>query len=100
MVDFMFDFNQKLIIWGSDEVVTAFSKYRTSVSDPDLIMIAVENLLLAIRKDLGHNNNNLSNGRLLSIFVDNADIILNQIKLKKKTQQPASGGLREQPRNL
>jgi hypothetical protein len=89
IVDFMFDFNQKLIIWGSDEVVTAFSKYRTSVSDPDLIMFAVEDLLLAIRKDLGHNNKNLSNGRLLSIFIDNADVLLNQLKMKKKTQQSA-----------
>ena len=87
IVDFMFDFTQKLIIWGSDDVVTAFSNYRISASDPDLIMISVENLMLAIRKDLGHKNKNLSNGRLLTTFIDDAEVLINQIKLKEKAQQ-------------
>ena len=52
---FMFKFTQTLIIWGSDDVVLTFVKFR----DPSLrqqgnILFAVENIWLAIRKDLGH----------------------------------------------
>lgn len=75
ILDSVFDLNQKLTIWGSDEVITAFSNYRASIHDPLLILLAVENLMLAIRKDIGHKNKNLNNGRLLSIFINDAHLL-------------------------
>lgn len=80
VLDSVFDLNQKLTIWGSDEVITSFSNYRASIHDPLQLLLAVENLMLAIRKDIGHKNKNLSNGKLLSIFINDADVLFNSNK--------------------
>ena len=39
-------------------------------------IFAVERLLLAIRKDVGHKNRNLKQGDLLSIFINDIDSFL------------------------
>jgi hypothetical protein len=70
IADFMFDFAPKLIVWGSDDVVTAFSKFRTDFQNPTILLFTLEELWLAIRKDLGHNNKGVTKGTLLGFIVN------------------------------
>lgn len=65
------DITQKLIVWGSDEVVNKWILYRNNSqsSSPKNILFDMENLLLAIRRDLGHKNYSMIKGDLLSMFV-------------------------------
>ena len=44
--------------------------------NPTFHIFAVERLLLAIRKDVGHKNKNLKQGDLLSIFINDIDSFL------------------------
>jgi hypothetical protein len=65
---------RKLIIWGSDDVVHALYKFRrfSNLEDKSsaLTIMAVEEMFLAIRRDLGHANKNLGPGKILGTFVN------------------------------
>lgn len=77
MVTFFNKFTQKLIVWGSDEVVSQWSKYRRKITqnpaDTKTSMIELEKLLLAIRKDTGHKNKAIHQGELLGLFINDID---------------------------
>lgn len=73
IIDFMFGFIQKLLIWGSDDVVIAFEKFRRSSQGQGNILFAVEDIWAAIRKDLGHSNKGISKGTLLSLIINDID---------------------------
>ncbi len=71
-------FTEDLIIWGSDDVLNTWIEFRkvliANTEQPSTnIVFEVEKLLLAIRKDLGHSNKNLSKGKLLSAFINDID---------------------------
>jgi hypothetical protein len=78
MIKFMAEITQELVIWGSDEMLEAFYRFRmTSIENADgkdespyKVLYMVEDLLLAIRKDLGHSNKNISRGKILGLFVN------------------------------
>lgn len=82
MMKFMAEVTQELVIWGSDEMIDAFYKFRMKSIDsangteqnPNEILFTVESLLLAIRKDLGHKNKNMPKGKLLGLFVNDLQI--------------------------
>jgi hypothetical protein len=66
-------FNQKVIVWGSDDVIAQFAEFRQmsfAGVKPILIAVALEKLLLAIRRDLGHKNKGLGPGSLLRTFLN------------------------------
>ena len=78
MIKFMAEITQELVIWGSDEMLEAFYKFRKAsiqntephAQNPVEILFVVEDLLLAIRKDLGHRNKNIGRGKVLGLFVN------------------------------
>ena len=78
MIKFMAEITQELVIWGSDEMLEAFYKFRMmsienadgNSENPYDVLFMVEDLLLAIRKDLGHKNKNISRGKILGLFVN------------------------------
>nr|WP_321239286.1 hypothetical protein [uncultured Tolumonas sp.] len=82
MIKFMAEITQELVIWGSDEMIDAFYKFRMKSIEnasgvqqsPHEILFTVESLLLAIRKDLGHQNKNMPKGKLLGLFIN--DVII------------------------
>lgn len=76
ITDFMFRFTQTLIIWGSDDVVLAFVKFRDPSRQPSNILFAVEDIWSAIRKDLGHSNKGISKGMLLRLIINDIDKFL------------------------
>ena len=77
MIVFFNEFTQRLIVWGSDEVVSQWSNYRRKISqnptDTKTSMFELERLLLVIRKDAGHKNKNIHQGGLLSLFINDID---------------------------
>src|SRR6266702_554274 len=79
ILDFMFNFTPKLIVWGSSEVVIKFAKFKSSTQDPNTLIFSIEDIWLAIRKDLGHNDKNLSRGTLLGLIINDIDQLTGKI---------------------
>jgi len=77
LTEFMLKFIQELLVWGADDVVIAFLKFKQASNsqhdDPNAILFATEDLLLAIRRDLGHSNKDFSKGTLLGLFIVDID---------------------------
>ena len=70
-------FHSGLITWGSSDVIQkylSFRNFNTKVNSTGILLI-VNELLLAIRKDLGNSNFTLKKGDLLKIFINDPDEI-------------------------
>lgn len=81
MIEKMASFTENLVVWGSDEVVKSWVAFRmNSIANAGKtnsgILFEVEELLLAIRKDLGHSNKGLVKGKILSTFINDIDTLL------------------------
>lgn len=72
MMDFIYVFTPKLIVWGSDEVMVAFSNFKQATNQDDMA-IAIGDLWIAIRKDLGHKNDGISKATLLRTVISGVD---------------------------
>ena len=80
MIEFMSGFTQRMMVWGSDDVLYAWVQWRrvlTNEADlkanPMKLILLYEKLILAIRRDLGHNNKGLKTGDVLALFVNDID---------------------------
>ncbi|MBC7782752.1 MAG: hypothetical protein H7144_02850 [Burkholderiales bacterium] len=78
-----FGFNQKMMVWGADEVLLAWVKWLRAISDAEVLkadplkgLFLYEELILAIRRDLGHKNKSLKRGDVLRLFVNDIDVHL------------------------
>lgn len=76
IIEFFSSFSSKLIVWGSDEVILSFVKLRNgsktydkNETSPLAFLSLLEDLLIEIRKDLGHKNKGFSRGSLLGLFI-------------------------------
>lgn len=93
MIKFMSTFAQKLIVWGADEVLSEYVAFRHMAATGSGLQIAfaVEKLLLAIRKDIGHKNAKLQSGDILRVFINDIDTALldeeQQKSIPKKTNE-------------
>ena len=72
------EFSRTLLLWAPADVINAVNKWRRSVdadTDPILAMLVFEELIRAIRKDLGqdHSFDDLPKGQLLRVFVNDID---------------------------
>ena len=73
MVHQMAIFTENLVVWGSNDVIDAWFKFRNhSINNASLdsIMFDIEDILLAIRRDLGHSNKGLVKGKILGLFIN------------------------------
>lgn len=85
MVEFMSDFTQRIMIWGSDDVLNSFVRIRQIAFDeeetkknPLSIMLGYEDLIKEIRKDLGYKNKGFKKGDLLSLFINDLNKYLSR----------------------
>lgn len=75
IMQFLNKFTQKLITWGSDNVLKSFYILRSTImkadpSNPPVEgLFLLEKLLLDMRKDLGHKNRNIQKGDILGLFI-------------------------------
>lgn len=73
---FFLEWQQKLMIWGSDAVLTDWIKWRrvtSKLNGGTESVFLYEQLVFKIRQDLGHKNKNLKQGDVLSLFINDID---------------------------
>ncbi len=88
MVKKFAEFVEELIIWGSDGVLLRYEQFRNATNrgvSPAELMFIFEALLLEIRKDLGHSNKSLSQGKLLGLFINDVEKHLPKLNTTKST---------------
>lgn len=78
LIQWFAETTEKLSIWGSDDLVLAFGRFKNGFSEdtPSAALFGFEDLLLAIRKDLGHSGRKLGRGSILRLFVTDIDVHL------------------------
>jgi hypothetical protein len=88
MVRFMSDFNRRALVWGADDVLAAWIKWRRLANDemavkanPMKLIFLYEELVYAIRRDLGHSNRRLVTGDILATFINDIDKHLPKINV-------------------
>lgn len=82
MVQFFEKLAKHLLVWGSEPVIAAVNRWRALAAldggGPDSLF-AYEDLLFAIREDIG-NRKDLQRGDLLRVFVNDIDDFLSPRK--------------------
>lgn len=79
LVNFFIEITPDLILWGSDEVLRTYIEYRQIASnkslnsDSNASILLFGRLILSMRKDLGHQNNNLKELTILGAFVNDIE---------------------------
>lgn len=82
--EFYWEMNKKSILWLSDRTFKSYSNWKSLTSDyadkkdkseaENLkLLYMLEDLILDIRSDIGHNNKNLERGDILKIFINGFD---------------------------
>lgn len=83
MKEFVINFHQKMLVWGGDNVIKAwvdFRKYVVTEVFQYQGLFLIENVLFAIRSDMGHSNKGLKQGDLLTLFTNDMDKIMTSLK--------------------
>lgn len=76
IVKFMSSFTQKVIVWGPNNVLQAYHSFRQyyinrrqeKPNEEGLFLF--ENLMMEMRKDLGHRRSSLKKGDILGLFLN------------------------------
>lgn len=79
--EFIEKMQRKLVLYGSDHVIARWVAWLRSMPDDDderdendpRVLLDWEQVLLAIRRDLGHKNEDLDTGDLLRVYVTDID---------------------------
>jgi hypothetical protein len=67
---FFFDFTSQVILWGSPRVIRKYSDFRThGEKQAGHIVLIVDDLMRAMRKDLGNSNWTLQRGDLIKLLL-------------------------------
>ena len=70
---------ENLVVWGSDDMVRIWGGWMRnansvqSQSDPRIALLAMAQLMMSIRKELGHTKTNITHKELLSLFITDID---------------------------
>ena len=73
---FLTEYTQRMMVWGSDEVIAAWVTFRYSSigsspsTDGNAVLEQFEKIILAMRKDLGHKNKGFKPNDILRMFVN------------------------------
>jgi hypothetical protein len=81
MLNSMIDFTHHVMIWGSDDFVKSFGHWKTTVGSledaegsHEVEQLGLfEDLVLAMRRDLGHKNEGFERGDFLRLFITDID---------------------------
>jgi hypothetical protein len=83
VLEFMKTFNQRFIVWASDKVIASWVKWRRHISNeiatqarPHEGLFLLEEVMFAIRQDLGYPNKKVATGDILALFINDIDVIL------------------------
>ncbi len=75
LVDAMYKFRGEMIVWGGTDTINAFDEYLKNAelddgADASNVLLVVDDLLRAMRKELGHNDDSLKRGRIVGMLLD------------------------------
>lgn len=78
VVTVMGAFTEKVLVWGSEEVIRAWGRWKKLAATEDPVqqrlgLDALEDFFLALRKDLGLSNKNLQRGDVLRLWINDWD---------------------------
>lgn len=77
ILKFMRSITPKMMIWADDKSIKAWSDFRIQATKQDnrplILMEKFEDIILAMRKDLGHKNKDLDRHELLKCFINDLD---------------------------
>ena len=79
----MIRFSKEVTLYGSNEVVKKWAEYKTSAAnnlEPLESMVRLEDILFAIREDLGMKKRGMAKGDLLSLFINDVKEVLQDKK--------------------
>lgn len=95
IIAFMSKFTEKIMVWGSDDVIDAWAEFRNKSAvvnvNPAQVILSYEDLIKAIRRDLGHANKNLGQGRILSLFVNDIEAHLKDLRSPPQIESNGHG---------
>ena len=69
----MMDFHKYITIWGNANMIKAYNEFSSPVeeqAEPINRHLLLENLLYAVREDLGHDDSSLDRGDLVRTMID------------------------------
>ncbi|UCG55412.1 MAG: hypothetical protein JSV32_04210, partial [Dehalococcoidia bacterium] len=69
--DFFFDFTTRVMLWGSPSVLQHYGAFRKvgEKPDPHILLLLLDDVLQAMRKDLGLSNRALARGDLIKMLL-------------------------------
>ncbi|PQA96316.1 hypothetical protein SAMN05421796_101530 [Chryseobacterium piscicola] len=81
MVKFFREFNQKAIIWFPDHILKSYIDWKNNLTKFSAnqgislreVILHQEQFMNQIRKDIGHNNKNLIEGSITSLYINDFD---------------------------
>ncbi len=75
--DFFIDFTARVMLWGSPGVLQHYAAFRMAGDKPDsnILLLVVDDLLQAMRKDLGLSNWELERGDLIKMLLSNPELL-------------------------
>jgi len=86
MLEFFATITPGLITYGSNEVLSAWNKFRRISAVPGVtpkeVLVSFESLLTAMRKDLGHTTIFVQRGHLLGAFVTDIEKVFPELGKK------------------
>ena len=70
----MLNLKTELVIWSNSDVIDAWNEFELTTEtgpagQPRLILLAMEKVMRVMRKDLGHDDSELTEGKLFSLFL-------------------------------
>lgn len=74
MLEDVLNFSKELTLWGSNKVIRKWIEFRntdySNPSDDNNILYNLEDIIIEIRKDMGHKKFGLNKGDILSFFIN------------------------------
>ena len=84
--DFFFDFTTQVVLWGSPRVLRYYAAFRKIGQAPNLnILLIMDDIMQAMRKDIGLSNRGLSRGDLMKMFLTDPESLDNVFENPKAT---------------
>ncbi len=83
LIKFFQDWQKKIILWGGQEVLAKYIEWMTLLKSGALdvrIMDLTNDLIMAIRKDLGHSNSRLQRGVFAKLLLKDPELYLKMSK--------------------
>lgn len=69
---------QQLVLWASEPVIKTYVTYMSVDREEDTTMFEFEQILFALRRDLGYSNKGLQKGDLLHLFLKEVEQALRE----------------------